>query len=252
MKLLLSAAAVGLGLLLASCGRSISPPGASPPAGAGFYQPGKGLLLSKAMQDSLGVEMTEVEERTLGTSSTATAQVYRGAEEADSRDGAYRAGIAYASATVPAETARGMKSGQAVTVRAHAASATPRLARIHRLDDMLQKTMGTQEVLLAVPDPEKRLAVGSFLTVEFALDGNAAVIVVPRSAVLLPVGGACVYVRNSQHLLRTGIKTGSRDAQWVEIRDGLLPGDMVVSRGAADLWLVELRATQGGGGCGCQ
>jgi hypothetical protein len=35
----------------------------------------------------------------------------------------------------------------------------------------------------------------------------------------------------------------------VEIKDGLLEGDQVVTRGAMDLWLVELRAVKGGQGC---
>jgi hypothetical protein len=211
-----------------------------------IYQPGKGLLLSKALKDSLGVEMTEAEERNIATTFTATAQVYRGADEPDSRDGAYRTGFAYASAAAAGEMAQALKVGQAITVRNHAPSAASQAARIHRLN------VGTAEVLLAIPDAEKRLAVGSFLTVEFTRHGSEGGIVVPRAALLRLVGGPCVYVQNSQHLLRTAVKIGATDAQWVEVRDGLLPGDVVVSRSASDLWLIELRATQGGGGCGCQ
>ena len=238
--------ALGMGLLLASCGRPTAPKSGGASGTVEIYQPGKGLLLSKALKDSLGVEMTEAEERNIATTFTATAQVYRGADEPDSRDGAYRTGFAYASAAAAGEMAQALKVGQAITVRNHAPSAASQAARIHRLN------VGTAEVLLAIPDAEKRLAVGSFLTVEFTRHGSEGGIVVPRAALLRLVGGPCVYVQNSQHLLRTAVKIGATDAQWVEVRDGLLPGDAVVSRGASDLWLIELRATQGGGGCGCQ
>ncbi|MDD2709487.1 MAG: hypothetical protein PHV34_15985 [Verrucomicrobiae bacterium] len=252
MSILRPIIALGLVLLLSSCGRTSAPQGHRHSESEEIYHAGKGLQLSKALKDRLGIEMTEVEERTIGTTVTATAQVYRGAAEPGSRDGTYRTGFAYASATVPIDEIQGLKDGQAVTIRSHAASAVPQEARIHRLDDALRKTMGSAEVLLAIPDAEKRLTVGSFLMAEFSRPGGAAVIVVPRSALLRPVGGPCVYVQNSQNLLRTAVKTGTGDAQWVEIRDGLLPGDVVVSRGAHELWLIELRATQGGGGCGCQ
>jgi multidrug efflux pump subunit AcrA (membrane-fusion protein) len=40
---------------------------------------------------------------------------------------------------------------------------------------------------------------------------------------------------------------GSEADGWVEITDGLLAGDQVVTKPVQTLWLIELRATKGGG-----
>jgi multidrug efflux pump subunit AcrA (membrane-fusion protein) len=251
MKSLRYLLAVGLTLLLVSCGKQAATQNREP-SGAEIFQDGKGLLISKELRQSLNVEMAAVEEQTIDGALIATAQIYRGADEPDSKSGGYRSGFAYASASVPAEAAQVLKTGQEIAVRPIQSSAPPLTARIHRLDDALRQSMGTVEILLAIPDAQHQLTIGTFLAAEFHRSGKEPVIVVPQSALLRPVGGPCVYVRNGQHLLRTAVKAGTTNADWVEICDGLLPGDEVVVRGANALWLIELRATQGGGGCGSQ
>jgi multidrug efflux pump subunit AcrA (membrane-fusion protein) len=61
--------------------------------------------------------------------------------------------------------------------------------------------------------------------------------------------GDLVYVVNGDAYLLTWVELGSESGGWVEVIDGLLAGDRVVTRGAMDLWLVELRAQKGGQGC---
>ena len=46
-----------------------------------------------------------------------------------------------------------------------------------------------------------------------------------------------------------GVQAGAEGDGLVEIRDGLLSGDSVVTQGALQLWLIELRAVKGGQGC---
>jgi len=47
--------------------------------------------------------------------------------------------------------------------------------------------------------------------------------------------------------LRTAVKTGAEADDQVEITDGPSAGDRVVSTPVQALWLIELRATKGGG-----
>jgi multidrug efflux pump subunit AcrA (membrane-fusion protein) len=61
--------------------------------------------------------------------------------------------------------------------------------------------------------------------------------------------GDLVYVVNGDAYLLTWVELGARSGGLVEVTDGLLAGDSVVTRGAMDLWLVELRAQKGGQGC---
>jgi multidrug efflux pump subunit AcrA (membrane-fusion protein) len=71
--------------------------------------------------------------------------------------------------------------------------------------------------------------------------------VVPGSAVLETVYGPFVYVANGRALLRTAVRLGARRGGDVEITDGLYGGDQVAVRPVETLYLIELRATKGGG-----
>jgi multidrug efflux pump subunit AcrA (membrane-fusion protein) len=73
------------------------------------------------------------------------------------------------------------------------------------------------------------------------------VTVVPREALLRTAEGVFVYVANGPAYLRTPVVTGAEDGSHVGIVDGLYAGDVVVTRAVEALWLIELRATKGGG-----
>ena len=80
-------------------------------------------------------------------------------------------------------------------------------------------------------------------------EGNAAILVVPKSAVLDTTAGASVYVENGEYYKRSAVKTGRAFADLVEIVEGVYEGDKVVTVAAKTLWLIELRAVKGGKGC---
>jgi multidrug efflux pump subunit AcrA (membrane-fusion protein) len=52
---------------------------------------------------------------------------------------------------------------------------------------------------------------------------------------------------NGEAYQRTAVKTGAEADGLVEITDGLLEGDSVVTKPVESLYLVELRAVKGGG-----
>jgi multidrug efflux pump subunit AcrA (membrane-fusion protein) len=55
---------------------------------------------------------------------------------------------------------------------------------------------------------------------------------------------ATVYVMTGgESFARRLVRTGVRDGDWIEVVDGLEPGQRVVSRGA---WLVKLASTRSG------
>jgi multidrug efflux pump subunit AcrA (membrane-fusion protein) len=66
---------------------------------------------------------------------------------------------------------------------------------------------------------------------------------------LRAVDGTFVYAVNGDSYFRTAVKVGAESESMVEITDGLLAGDAVVTKPVDVLWLIELRATKGGGGC---
>ena len=54
---------------------------------------------------------------------------------------------------------------------------------------------------------------------------------------------------NGQAYFRTAVKVGAESEALIEITDGLLAGDQVVTKALATLWLIELRATKASAGC---
>ncbi len=93
------------------------------------------------------------------------------------------------------------------------------------------------------------LSHGAFGTVTVSVPGEKTSLVVPREAVIKATNGNLVYVVNGNAYTLTWIELGNEADGWVEVTDGLFEGDSVVTRGAMDLWLVELRAVKGGQGC---
>ena len=72
---------------------------------------------------------------------------------------------------------------------------------------------------------------------------------IPAAALLRTVKGDFVYVANGDWFLRTPVTAGITHGDWIEIREGLYEGDIVVSAGTQALWLAELQAVNGGVGC---
>jgi len=88
--------------------------------------------------------------------------------------------------------------------------------------------------------------------------GLASGMVTPEQAKLLKTGqavrvrisdGHSVYTVGGEHLVRTPVKIGASNAEFVEIKDGLCAGDQVVLQPVMSLWMAELAAVKGGQAC---
>ncbi len=205
------------------------------------FKAGHGLSFSPATKAAIGLETAEAETRGIAHAVVLAAQVYRTALE-PSRDGAFeKKGMAYASALLDPKTASALKVGD----RVKAASTEGRVARV---DTTQEAGLGKSEVLIELPDPEAKLSVGTFVPIDLTLDQQESV-AIPASAVLETADGLYAYVQNGESLLRTPVTTGRTDGEWVEITDGLYEGDSVAIKPVSSLYLIELRATKGGGHC---
>jgi len=118
-----------------------------------------------------------------------------------------------------------------------------------RLDRSSEAPTGLAEVILEVNDSVRSLAEGEFFKARLARSSTNAVTTVPRSAVFRAPGGDFVYTVSGDHYVRTAVKLGAGDHPFVEIADGLLAGDVVVSRPVLALWMTELHNVNGGDAC---
>lgn len=108
-------------------------------------------------------------------------------------------------------------------------------------------SMEESEVIVGLTNATGKLRPGDFLPASITLPRAGAVTTIPRSALLRTADGLFVYVVREEAFSRTPVKVGAEAGGLFEITDGLVPGDAVVTKPVETLYLVELRATKGGG-----
>jgi membrane fusion protein, heavy metal efflux system len=98
----------------------------------------------------------------------------------------------------------------------------------------------TLPVWLMVDNPSGKLRPGMFAKVALLLAKNADVLAVPKTAVLEEGGEKFVFVRTGDTFNRIDVQTGAEDDRNVEIKDGLVPDDEVVTQGQRELYTAWL------------
>ncbi len=212
-------------------------------AGARFEE-GRGIFFLDETRQAIGLTLGEVGERILHPVVSVEAQVYRSAAEVP-RPGAEQSGFAYASAFLPPDIAATVRVGDPGDLRARGIAYS---ATVWKVESASREAVNSEEVLLQIPDKEDNLHVGDFLTGALAPQGDGgAVVAMPRSGVLETASGKFAYVEKGGAFLRVPVVTGRASAEFIEITEGLAPGDRVVTHPVETLHLIELRATKGGG-----
>ncbi len=98
---------------------------------------------------------------------------------------------------------------------------------------VLDERTRTLPLVVRVENPDGRLKVGMFASAHVVTGAPREVPAVPSSAVLREGGLPVVYVQaDGERFERRTVRTGERDGEWVEIVEGVAPGERVVSRGA--------------------
>jgi hypothetical protein len=203
-----------------------------------------GIRLGDEAAGQIGIETQPAATRPLAVEFHANARVYETAHAHSPKDGERTHHDSHAAAMLSAHLAGYLAPGQSVEIRNPDRAAVT--GRLRRLEAATERAIGQVEAIIDVPDPEHRLDFGAFIDVRFQ-GGEREALAVPRTALLEAATGTFVYVQLENHFRRTPVQAGAGNAAWIEITSGLSEGDVVVARGAVDLWLIELRFTKGGG-----
>ena len=198
------------------------------------HKEGTGITLLPETKQRLGIDLTEVKDVKLPKEVVFTARVF--ATEGNNEF--------FGSGILPAEKADFIREGTAVQVGSAGHKFEGSVAKV--LQPISTKET---EVVVRFAGNEKAHRAGSFVTVTANIPSDETVASIPREALIRGSGDSFVYVQNGEAYLRTVVQPGREVNGSVEIKDGLLEGDLVVTKGAMDLWLVELRAVKGGQGC---
>ena len=139
-----------------------------------------------------------------------------------------------ATLNVPEREIAKLKPGQAVGLAVDALPGKQFTGTVARVAPVVDNGTGTFRVVASFPG-NGELQPGMFSRLDINYDQRADALVVPRTALLEDGGEPAVYVVRDGKAQRTVLKLGYNDAGWVEVREGLKPGDQVVIAGKAAL-----------------
>ena len=216
--------------------------GEASPSGASF-KAGKGVLLTDETRKILGIEVADVTERKFPNQIRLTVQVFGEKHHPALKEDDHTGCDVHGSGFLSTNAATMVRAGQGV----HLLRGTnnPLAGVVLAVQKAL--ALGESEVVIGISNAMTALKPGEFVPARITLPRDKAVMVIPQAALLRTAEGTFVYAVNGDAYFRTAVKVGAEADGWVEITDGLLAGDQIVTRLAQTLWLVELRATKGGG-----
>jgi len=258
-SLLTSAATVVLALALAGCGHKDGDGhdhgkekahgkddghghGEESPSGASF-KAGKGVTVTDETRKILGVEVADVAECKLPNQIRFTVQVFGEKHHHLLNQEDHSGCDVHGSGFVSANTAVAVKAGQPVQLFKDTNS--PLAGVVLAVQKAL--ALGESEIVIGISNATTALKPGEFVPARINLTRDEAVTAIPQSAVLRTSEGSFVYAVNGGAYFRTAVNTGVEADGWIEVTDGLVAGDQVVTKPVQTLWLIELRAVKGGG-----
>jgi len=137
-----------------------------------------------------------------------------------------------ATLNVPERELATLKAGLPVLLQADALPGKTFEGVVDRVASVVDAGSGTFRVVCAFAD--KTLQPGMFSRIRIDYDQRADALVVPRIA-LLDDGDPAVFVVRDGKAARVPVKLGYVDGEWLEVREGLKPGDRVVTAGKVAL-----------------
>jgi hypothetical protein len=216
--------------------------GKESPSGASF-KAGKGVIVTEETKKLLGVEVADVTERKLPNQIRFTVQVFGEKHHHLLNPQDHSGCDVHGSGFLATNTAAAVKAGQPVQLLKDANR--PLGGVVLAVQKAL--ALGESEIVIGISNATAALKDGEFVPARISVPRDESGAAIPQSALLRTSEGSFVYAVNGDAYFRTAVKTGVEADGWIEITDGLLAGDQVVTKPVQTLWLIELRAVKGGG-----
>ncbi len=155
------------------------------------------------------------------------------------------------------EDARYVALGQAVRFRTDE-NATDAAGNVAWISPAVDEQTRTLRVRVVLDNDDRRLRDKTFGTARIILREEPHAVVVPREAVQSTSDAHFVFVRDKNYLQEDSpkvfhvrqVRIGARDDQYVELLAGVLPGEVIATKGSPVL-LAQLLRSNLGAGCGC-
>ena len=122
-----------------------------------------------------------------------------------------------------------MQVGATAQVRVPALDGERFAGTIYAINPVIEN--GTGRITVAIPNPQGRLIAGLFAYVELETQRLVNRFVVPAQAILMRQGRDLVFRVKKGHAQWTYVTLGERSGNYIEITEGLSPGDTVAVDG---------------------
>jgi len=139
-----------------------------------------------------------------------------------------------ATLNVPERELATLRPGQPVTLLADALPGKSFPGTVDRISPVVDAGSGTFRVVSGFGEDAEGLQPGMFGRIRIDYDQRTDALVVPRLA-LLDDGEPAVFRVRAGKVARVPVTLGYAEGPWVEIREGLAPGDLVVTAGKVAL-----------------
>ncbi len=151
--------------------------------------------------------------------------------------------VIYVEGDVPVENVALFKQGQEVRVRVASYPDEVFQGKVNYISDVADPVKRTIHILAEVPNPDRKLKPEIFATLTVVVEKSVEALAVPKESILTEGVERYVFVKNGTTLVKQSVVTGISDDQYVEIKDGLFPGDVVVTKGAYELGMASTPKT---------
>ena len=112
--------------------------------------------------------------------------------------------------------------------------------RVNLIGPSLDPQTRTVDVWITIGNDAGQLKPNLFARAGIALRQNPTGLSIPSAAIIEANGEKVVFVRQGSKYARVEIETGAHDAQFTEVTEGLVPGDVVVVQGNREVYTVWL------------
>ena len=133
--------------------------------------------------------------------------------------------------SVPERYAQRLEEGQRVTFRVAALPNTEFTGVVDFVDPVVELPARTIRVKAEVQNPDRLLRPGMFIEARLATDVRPDAVIIPEDAILPLAGETLVYVVTEGTAQRRPVELGVRLPGFVEIKNGVEPGEQVVVGG---------------------
>ena len=136
---------------------------------------------------------------------------------------------------IPEREYRRIAPGQPVAIVIDALAGEPIPASVTRVSPIVDPETGTFKITVEIDDPERRIKPGMFGRLSVVYDKRENVLKIPRSALLEDGGSTSVFVVEDGVAISKPVETGYGDRGMVEIINGIVDGEQVVTVGQSGL-----------------